>query len=975
MDTREFLELLYQGAEGYTYLWTLPDKHTSSFALEQLDAMAQAAHEGNVSHHRNMFFSVGISTGEYPPNKRAKNEDIIAIPALWVDIDIEGAGHAAKNLPPTYAAARALLPGAIDPTVIVMSGHGIHAYYVFKEAMATETEAERAEAVDLLRRLQHVVRANALAHGWTVDSTTDLARVLRLPGTMNYKGSPVACEVAEYDAARLYHPEDFDVLPPAEETAPPAVRKTRFERCPTDGAATLMLANCAFLQYFVQHYRELPEPTWKAACTNLMRGVGGEDIILPLVKDWLGEKYNETETTKKLSHYLSDCQPQTCAHIRTSLGYACPEGMCDGIKAPCAWSVGKLGRARATVRAITLPDAQTLQDAEVVGALAVLQQANDAEYRSFYERCRGKVNLNEVKHKVKEARREAAGLNVIDGEGKGGPAPLKETRDTVPDSPLNLLVPANFAYGEAGVQEIKVTEAGYSYRLAAGHPVLPVCEVYNLDTQEEKITLAFKRFGRWLKKDLRRSEIMVARTAAARLADCGINISSESARHFVRYMQEMEKANQGRIPLAHAVSLLGWRPGSLDDFVLPSESAYNLDLDDEGEIGAAFCTAGTMDGWLRVASEVRKYPFARFLLAASFAAPTLKIFQNRNFLIYLWGTSGGGKTAAQTFALSVWGSPRRLMRSFLSTMNGIERAAEYSNDFPLGINEMQAANARDRQAFVEQLVYMIESGRGKGRASKTGIRRTASWRTIAIASGEEPLSDDSSMQGVKTRLIEINASPVLPNAFAHSLYASAEAHCGHAGKAFIARLTRLGEQGRASLTAARHALVQRLSEEYPEHFAPHIDNIATVALADMFASEWLFAENVEQAQREAYALAVQIMADMPTRADISDTERAWEFLMGWYQSNREHFEAEGKTTLPLSPIYGFRDYEYINIYPEPLRQAMKQAGFSPNKALKEFADHGKIASSMEAGKRRYAIRKHYGDVKVRVIRVPIGDST
>ena len=62
MDTREFLKLLYQGAEGYTYLWTLPDKHTSNFALEQLDAMAQAAHEGNASHHRNMFFCPAPST-------------------------------------------------------------------------------------------------------------------------------------------------------------------------------------------------------------------------------------------------------------------------------------------------------------------------------------------------------------------------------------------------------------------------------------------------------------------------------------------------------------------------------------------------------------------------------------------------------------------------------------------------------------------------------------------------------------------------------------------------------------------------------------------------------------------------------------------------------------------------------------------------------------------------------------------------
>ena len=35
---------------------------------------------------------------------RAKNDDIVGIPALWVDIDIADPAHAAENLPPDYAA-------------------------------------------------------------------------------------------------------------------------------------------------------------------------------------------------------------------------------------------------------------------------------------------------------------------------------------------------------------------------------------------------------------------------------------------------------------------------------------------------------------------------------------------------------------------------------------------------------------------------------------------------------------------------------------------------------------------------------------------------------------------------------------------------------------------------------------------------------------------------------------------------------
>lgn len=971
MESREFLELLYQSAEGYTYLWKLPEKQTVSFSLDQLDAMTRMAHEEGAAYRRDMFFSVGIFAGEYPSNKRAKNKDIIAIPALWVDIDIAGAGHTAKNLPPDYASARALLPGAIDPTAIVMSGHGIHAYYVMREAMPTMTEAERSEAVDLLRRMQHVVRANADAHGWTVDNTTDLARVLRLPGTTNFKGAPVACEVVEYDAARLYNPEDFDILPPVEEAASKAVRKTKFERRQTDGDAKLMLANCAFLQHFQQNYKTLPEPVWKAACTNLMRGVGGEDLIVPLVRDWLGDKYNEQETLKKLTHYLDDCQPQTCTHIKTELDFqGCSD--CPGVKSPCAWSLGKVSQAIAKIREITLPDAENTLNEEILGALALVKRENSLEYTRFKERCKGRVNLNDLQREVKRMQAKQAGLSVVEGGAAEAGQRFGDvtTRSILPDTPLDLIVPPNFSYSANGIYEVRMTDAGEVQRLAAGAPVIISEKQYNIDTQTEKVQISFRYYDRWMHAVCKRSEVFSARGILA-LADRGLNTSSEAAKYLVKYLQVLEAANPN-IPLVHAVSKIGWRPDGLSEFVIPSSSKYRVDMDDDGELSAAFTQGGTLDEWKRAAEAIRFHPFARFALAAAFAAPLLKICKNRNFMIYFWGTSGGGKTAAQRFALSVWGNPTRLMKSFYGTTNGLERAAEYSNDFPLVINERQVMMGNNKQESLESLVYMLEGGHGKVRASKSGIRKTATWRTIAMASGEEPLSKESSIQGVKTRLIELNVYPVLPETVAKMVYAMDEEQHGTAGRAFVERLLQEASTAYAEILAARQALIARLRTDYPEHFEPHIDNVATVSIADMLSSMWLFGEPSEAAQQEAYDMAAAVMAELPTRSEISDTQRAWDFVEAWLVSNWQHFSNDNsyEARAKLSPEYGFIRNGYINVYPMYLRDALDGAGFASNKFLKELAETGLICSTPEKGRRRFTKRVSYGGAKLHVVQIP-----
>lgn len=948
----------------------MPDKRTQVFSCAAHADTAQAAQKASDA-GKDVYFSVGVSERLFRAHERAKSADIVAIPALWVDIDIAGDAHAAKALPPDYISARALLPEMLDPSIVVHSGHGIHAYYLFRELLDTRTDEERSAAEELLRRLQGAVRARAAEHGWHVDSVPDLCRVLRVLGTLNRKGGgAVSCVVAEYSEGLRYNAEDFDILPPVE-----AVSKTErtetFERRPTDGDAQLMLANCAFLQYFQQNYKTLPEPVWKAACTNLMRGTNGEDIILPLVKEWLDTKYNEEDTRKKLAHYLNECTPQTCVHIQSELGFkGCVD--CPGIKSPCAWSLGKVPQAIAKLRQITLPTAENTLNEETIGALALVKKENGLEYARFKERCKGNVNLNDLQREVKRVQALQAGLSVVEGGALETGQKLGDitTQSFVPDTPLDLAIPANFSYGADGVYEVRMTEMGQVQRLAAGTPVIISEKQYNVDTQTEKIQISFRYYDHWVHAVCKRSEAFSARNIIA-LTDRGLNASSESAKFLVKYLQALEAANPN-IPVVHAVSKIGWRPYGMNEFIIPSSSKYRVDMDDDGELSAAFTQCGTLAEWQTAAQEIRKHSFARFVLAAAFAAPLLRIFKNRNFMIYFWGTSGGGKTAAQRFALSVWGNPTRLMKSFYGTTNGLERAAEYSNDFPLVINERQVMMGNNKQEALESLVYMLEGGHGKVRASKSGIRKTATWRTIAMASGEEPLSKESSIQGVKTRLIELNAYPVLPEETAKMVYAIDEEQHGTAGRAFIERLLQDAGTAYAEILTARQALIERLRADYPEHFEPHIDNVATVAIADMLVSMWLFGAVPEEAQQDAYDMAAVIMAELPTRREISDTRRAWDFVEAWLLSNRQRFSDDYASRANLSPEYGFIREGYYNIYPMYLRAALDGAGFASNKFLKEFAEGGLICSSLEKKQNRYTKRVSYNGTKIHVVQIPQG---
>jgi hypothetical protein len=150
-----------------------------------LDAAARA-----LAGKDDVYIAVGYGPrgAQFGPHGRANAGQIIGLSFLWADIDVKHSAHQKENLPPTIDDSLWLANSmGHAPSMIVHTGHGIHAYWVFRSPLLFTTDEERSWGLALARDWQHCIRHQAMAHGWAMDSTGDGARILRAPGTWNAK--------------------------------------------------------------------------------------------------------------------------------------------------------------------------------------------------------------------------------------------------------------------------------------------------------------------------------------------------------------------------------------------------------------------------------------------------------------------------------------------------------------------------------------------------------------------------------------------------------------------------------------------------------------------------------------------------------------------------------------------------------------------------------------------------------------------
>ena len=563
--------------------------------------------------------------------------------------------------------------------------------------------------------------------------------------------------------------------------------------------------------------------------------------------------------------------------------------------------------------------------------------------------------------------------------------------EAIKGAPVNLRQPEGWIYSEKGISHIDEKKAIPT--TVCRTPIILTQRLKSMETGEEKIEIAFKRDGQWSRAIYPRSTVFTSRNITA-LADLGCTITSENAKQVVSFLAALEAENIDIIQKADSTSTFGWQtkgrflPGHGDDIVLDIEPSLR-------GWAAAYHAAGTFDGWVDTMQPHRSRDKFRFILAASFAAPLLRILQQRIFFVYNWGGSKGGKTAALKAALSAWGDPERLMGNFNATQVALERMAGFYNDLPLGIDERQLAG--QKQENLEKIVYMIASGTGRARGSKGGgLQALNTWRTVALATGEEPLSTDTTQTGVSTRVLEIYGGPFDDEKSASLMHQQAPVNCGWAGPEFISRLLETDER---TITDQYEKMVEEIYAAANGTSGAHIAGISAVALADAIIDTWIFregkaeqnGENCDQEaencyqngekckkaleiRKESWERAVQMakaIIQEQLTAGVSDVnENATQFIVDWILSNRAQFGDKAIGTC-LGFISSMQDKAYI--FPSLLNQALTKAGYSPRKTMKYLADKKIITSTPKAnGGKEYCIRKWFDNRTSRFIEFDLG---
>ena len=243
-----FKDMLYGAAEkGWLTIFCTPSHQTVWFPVTEPMP--------DLDLNQNCYLGVGLRR-QRPDNHhtRGKTDDIIGIPGLWLDLDYDSPGaHKVRHpLPPTEDAALSLLDAApYKPSLIVHSGHGLQAYWLFKELAWFDTGDDREAFGRLCRGWQQVFQHAGRDRGWHVDSTADLARVLRIPGTRNHKTDQQR-EVSVLEASGFrYDPSDFSDFA---EPATPSPKSPAPIPLPANGHLDLRTLRVSpRIKYLIQH--------------------------------------------------------------------------------------------------------------------------------------------------------------------------------------------------------------------------------------------------------------------------------------------------------------------------------------------------------------------------------------------------------------------------------------------------------------------------------------------------------------------------------------------------------------------------------------------------------------------------------------------------------------------------------------------------------------------------------------------------
>lgn len=468
---------------------------------------------------------------------------------------------------------------------------------------------------------------------------------------------------------------------------------------------------------------------------------------------------------------------------------------------------------------------------------------------------------------------------------------------TVVNEVGDLIEPENFRITKKGVFKISKQGANCISR----QPVIIKSKFYGVDSKIYKLVLAYKTGDKWRElPPTERLNIFNAKKLIE-LTNYGLPVHTKNAPHLADFLDAFFVANEKNLPLTLTTQKFGWQEFDGKDFFLdPRRNSaiehngkkYNFIADSDNRFSKALTSAGTIDEWRRVYNLAKKSQVARFMVAASVAAPLLKVLGERNFLIHVFTNTRAGKTTALNLGLSAVGT-EKLMLTFDATKNGLLGAAAAANDYLFAVDEKQAAD----QNILKQImnfVYAFGGGTGRAKLRKdSSLRDIDEWRGICITTGETELLDDNATGGAHTRLLQIAApAEILPADICADIRQTVKKNYGLALPLVIEKIFEIGTENLREIFQKLVAEIDNHCTDFKQnkiYLPEHQRYIAVVTIADWLLNLSLGVDDVT-ARSNALANGLQIFDLIPKKIDISDAEREKDFVIGFIAEKSAHFE-------------------------------------------------------------------------------------
>lgn len=413
--------------------------------------------------------------------------------------------------------------------------------------------------------------------------------------------------------------------------------------------------------------------------------------------------------------------------------------------------------------------------------------------------------------------------------------------------------------------------------MACSHPIMPVEILKNVDTSEERVSLAYFKYGSWQKVTVNREVCADNVSIVKVLSKIGIEVTSENAKALVRYISDCIGMNPAKLEPKKSINRLGWCGMEFmpyaEDIIYDGNDEFNViykNIREHGEFQA----------WKSHCSRLRREKVVRMAFAASFASAFLELVNALPFVFHIWsGESGTCKTVAIMAAMSIWGNPKMggLVKTMNTTKFNITQTAAFLFSLPYAGDELQTMKDKWTTNF-DQLIYQITEGVERGRGKRTGgVEETKTWHNSFLFTGEEPITKQNSRAGSKNRVIEIEVEKKLLEDGNRTVGILTE-HYGHAGRMLVEYLQGVEKKS--------------LQEEYKGYFDEmcKLDTtekqamaMACILLADRILTEVIFTDETAFSVDD-----VKIYLRSASEVDVA--ERSYQTVLNWIAKNPVRFQ-------------------------------------------------------------------------------------